>query len=447
MSDRDQLAFSDTSFYNRQLRHQYAAGSLYNSKGNDWRRYLNKSASTLPTDNSARSDPVSLSRRDMGDSRVPNAYGFLSSTRPSSVGVSTSRLRPTGSMKDIPVPQNNFYRLSSNGGVSTVTHEDRGLRGNVLRPPTDPVSSRPWVSSILGSARSNSASRVLPQTNYLSDSRGQSNMKIGTTTPYPVTGSSSPMYNGYRPMNYGGTARGSPSSSSEYPIKNGTTTSFMTQMGRYPQDYSNNLSQAIMIEGSNSGIVTGCNLIPSPQVPYKNRALLVLDLDETLVHASVNRSSDCDFSFVVNANGEQVWVYVKVRPFAQEFLKIVSGIFEICLFTASLSNYANRVIDYLDPTRVYIQHCLFREHCTYTSGSYVKDLSRLLAGGARDLDQICLLDNSPVTYALQPKNGFPIISWFDDPYDKELQRILPPLRYFAQCRSFRQTVERFRIHG
>jgi TFIIF-interacting CTD phosphatase-like protein len=46
------------------------------------------------------------------------------------------------------------------------------------------------------------------------------------------------------------------------------------------------------------------------------------------------------------------------------------------IFTASLSKYADPVIDLLDKHRV-CKHRLFREACTSHKGNYVKDLLRL----------------------------------------------------------------------
>jgi RNA polymerase II subunit A small phosphatase-like protein len=48
----------------------------------------------------------------------------------------------------------------------------------------------------------------------------------------------------------------------------------------------------------------------------------------------------------------------------------------VVIFTASLSKYADPVIDLLDKHRV-CKHRLFREACTSHKGNYVKDLLRL----------------------------------------------------------------------
>jgi carboxy-terminal domain RNA polymerase II polypeptide A small phosphatase len=110
-------------------------------------------------------------------------------------------------------------------------------------------------------------------------------------------------------------------------------------------------------------------------------------------------------------------VYVCKRPHVDEFLAAVAKDFEIIIFTASLakaslerqfltSKYANPVLDLLDTKRVCTTR-LFREACVCFEGNLVKDLSRL----GRSLDQTAILDNSPTSYMLQPRNSIPIRSW------------------------------------
>lgn len=66
-------------------------------------------------------------------------------------------------------------------------------------------------------------------------------------------------------------------------------------------------------------------------------------------------------------------VYVIIRPYAIEFLKRLSVFYDICLFTASLREYADPVMDYIDPERV-TKIRLFRESCKLIRGALVKDL-------------------------------------------------------------------------
>lgn len=62
---------------------------------------------------------------------------------------------------------------------------------------------------------------------------------------------------------------------------------------------------------------------------------------------------------------------VFVRPFCMEFLKEMGKIFEIVVFTASRQDYADVVIDKLDPERNLIDHRLYRQHCLSVYGKFI----------------------------------------------------------------------------
>jgi CTD small phosphatase-like protein 2 len=61
----------------------------------------------------------------------------------------------------------------------------------------------------------------------------------------------------------------------------------------------------------------------------------VLDLDETLVHCTLEPIPNCDLTFTVDFMNFEYSVYVRKRPFFDEFMNAVSKMFEIVIFTAS----------------------------------------------------------------------------------------------------------------
>lgn len=166
-----------------------------------------------------------------------------------------------------------------------------------------------------------------------------------------------------------------------------------------------------------------------PMPPNKRgKKTLVLDLDETLVHSSFTEVHDCTFHVPIEIDGIRHEVYVYKRPFCDEFLLECSKHYEIVIFTASLSQYANPVIDKLDVHNV-ITARLFRESCVLHNGyrgtAYVKDLSRL---GRREKDQI-IVDNSPLSYMFHPRNAIGCTSWFGkNQQDTELRDLVPVLK-------------------
>uniref|UniRef100_A0A0E0D9K8 FCP1 homology domain-containing protein n=1 Tax=Oryza meridionalis TaxID=40149 RepID=A0A0E0D9K8_9ORYZ len=168
------------------------------------------------------------------------------------------------------------------------------------------------------------------------------------------------------------------------------------------------------------------------------RTTLVLDLDETLVHSTLEPCEDSDFTFPVHFNLREHTIYVRCRPYLKEFLETVASMFEIIIFTASQSIYAEQLLNILDPKRRLFRHRVYRESCLFVEGNYLKDLSVL----GRDLAHVVIVDNSPQAFGFQLDNGVPIESWFDDRNDRELLTLLPFLRSLVGVEDVRPCIAR-----
>lgn len=186
--------------------------------------------------------------------------------------------------------------------------------------------------------------------------------------------------------------------------------------------------------------------IPPPGLPVKARGsprvTLVLDLDETLVHCSLEKIDNPDLIFAVQFDEVEYQVYVRKRPGFEEFLSRVSELFEVAVFTASQKAYADKLLNILDPTKKWIHHRLFRESCVCVQGNYLKDLTIL----NRELPKVAIVDNSPYVFAYQIDNGVPIESWYNDTRDRELLHLLPFLETLINVPDVRPYIrEKFQL--
>ena len=156
-------------------------------------------------------------------------------------------------------------------------------------------------------------------------------------------------------------------------------------------------------------------LPPLPEGKARAALTLVMDLDETLVHY-----------FETEKEG-----HILVRPGAEYFLRELSQYYEIVVFTAALQDYADWVLDQIDPHK-YIRYRLYRQHAMPHGTSFVKDLSKI----GRNISKIIIVDNVADNFQLQPENGILIKSWIDDPYDTALTELCQLLKgQFANSQS------------
>ncbi|KAG7105328.1 phosphatase PSR2 like protein [Verticillium longisporum] len=168
------------------------------------------------------------------------------------------------------------------------------------------------------------------------------------------------------------------------------------------------------------------SLLPPIAPEFKGKKCLVLDLDETLVHSSFKILHQADFTIPVEIEGNYHNVYVIKRPGVDQFMKRVGELYEVVVFTASVSKYGDPLLDQLDIHKV-VHHRLFRESCYNHQGNYVKDLSQV----GRDLKDTIIIDNSPTSYIFHPQHAVPISSWFSDAHDNELLDLIPVLEDLA----------------
>ncbi|KAK5127488.1 hypothetical protein LTR85_006827 [Meristemomyces frigidus] len=189
---------------------------------------------------------------------------------------------------------------------------------------------------------------------------------------------------------------------------------------------------------------------PSFTLSYSNEAprkTLIIDLDETLIHSmakggrmSTGHMVEVRLGGPVSSSGMQIGpgvpilYYVHERPGCHDFLRKVAKWYNLIVFTASVQEYADPVIDWLERERKYFSGRYYRQHCTLRNGAYIKDLAQV----EPDLSKVMILDNSPMSYIFHEDNAIPIEGWISDPTDNDLLHLIPlleGLQYVTDVRA------------
>ncbi|GLJ07496.1 hypothetical protein SUGI_0068280 [Cryptomeria japonica] len=170
-----------------------------------------------------------------------------------------------------------------------------------------------------------------------------------------------------------------------------------------------------------------------------NKKTLVLDLDETLVHSTVNKPPKRhDFAIQFRIPDGSYIYYVLKRPWVDLLLDELRNLYEIVVFTASNKEYADAILNKLDPHGNIIRHRLYRDSCTQLPGPKskpVKDLSRV----GRSLRKVIFVDDS-YRHHCQQENAFPVRRFLDDMNDTELLSLLEFCKRVANSESDARTL-------
>jgi len=161
------------------------------------------------------------------------------------------------------------------------------------------------------------------------------------------------------------------------------------------------------------------------------KKLLLIDLDETLIHTEFRTKENYKeldafvkitkcyvktFSF----SDENCVYYMDVffRPYLKMFLDEISKYFDLAIFTAATKNYADTILDYIDPNNEYFQFRLYRDACIPIQNKlYIKDL-RIIKD--YDPSNVILMDNSLYSFMNQPSNGMLVNSFYTNNNDTQL---------------------------
>jgi RNA polymerase II subunit A small phosphatase-like protein len=168
--------------------------------------------------------------------------------------------------------------------------------------------------------------------------------------------------------------------------------------------------------------------------------LLVLDLDETLIHSVLNRDG-LEFDFPVGPYA------VRQRPGVREFMRRCLDWFTVGIWTTATEDYAAAVLDFIcpDPDRLAFIWC--RDRCTTVFDHetremyFVKDLKKLRRRGY-DIEKIIVVDDSPEVVSRNTGNAVIVAPYDGSALDDELPQLLRYLEYLGGVDNVRAVDKR-----
>lgn len=168
--------------------------------------------------------------------------------------------------------------------------------------------------------------------------------------------------------------------------------------------------------------------------------LIILDLDETLIHATTNKlEMSEDFTF------EKYFVYT--RPFLTEFLHQLSLDFKVGIWSSADDEYVESIIKTIAPSELSFELVWGRSRCSYRRDIelgefiYEKRLDKLKKRGFR-LEQILVVDDTHEKSRTNYGNAIYIKEFNGDKRDDELYHLLAYLRTLKECENVRRIEKR-----
>lgn len=170
------------------------------------------------------------------------------------------------------------------------------------------------------------------------------------------------------------------------------------------------------------------------------KPLLVLDLDETLIHANVDIVHD-RFSYQLPFH------YVYERPYLKEFLVKANQLYTLAVWSSASEDYIEDILKISMPQSIQLAFCWNREHCTQrfdeSLGSlvYVKNLRKVKEKGF-PLERVLIVDDSMEKVKLNYGNAIMIKPFEGNSNDSELKKLSRYLESIATYPNYLQLDKR-----
>ena len=183
----------------------------------------------------------------------------------------------------------------------------------------------------------------------------------------------------------------------------------------------------------------------------EKKPLLILDLDETLIHASATLLRP-DFDFQVFD------YYVYKRPGLDQFLRACAGWFELAIWSSASDDYVAEIVQHIIPPDISLAFVWGRSRCTlmvapqvdefgyyntdYPSHyEYAKKLRKVRARGF-DLKRVLIVDDTPHKVQNCYGNAIYPTPYLGEDTDNELPLLQQYLQTLATAENLRSVEKR-----
>jgi RNA polymerase II subunit A small phosphatase-like protein len=179
------------------------------------------------------------------------------------------------------------------------------------------------------------------------------------------------------------------------------------------------------------------------------KPLLILDLDETLIHTENVPDSfadQYDYDFKFKGNGISLY-YTKKRPYLQQFLDYAYANFDIAVWTAAGEDYAKEILKNIGILEKSLLFFYTKDNCTikrdYETSDYygIKNLNKLKKKGF-DLDRVLIVDDRRETAINNYGNLILIKPFTDNNDDTELLKLISYLETIKDESNYRRIEKR-----
>jgi len=171
-----------------------------------------------------------------------------------------------------------------------------------------------------------------------------------------------------------------------------------------------------------------------------SKILLVLDLDETLIHATKNPlEHKTDFKVFD--------YYVYTRPNLDWFLKKISEVYRLGIWSSADDEYVETIVDHIKPESVNLEFVWGKSRCTrrrdYNLDSYFneKRLKKLKKYGNK-LEKILIVDDTPEKLKENYGNAIYIKPFEGDLNDDVLRKLYDYLVSISEVENVRKIEKR-----